>query len=97
MRKIKIVTDSCSDLKKSIREKYDIDYLQMFTVRDAKETPASLEICTILSATATALPQLRFLQLTSRTASRSSSTRASTSFTSPAPQSSRAPSTQAER
>ena len=43
MRKIKIVTDSCSDLKKSIREKYDIDYLQMFTVRDAKETPASLD------------------------------------------------------
>ena len=43
MRKIKIVTDSCSDLKKSIRDKYDIDYLQMFTVRDAKETPASLD------------------------------------------------------
>ena len=43
MRKIKIVTDSCSDLKKSIRDKYDIEYLQMFTVRDAKETPASLD------------------------------------------------------
>ena len=43
MRKIKIVTDSCSDLKKSIRDKYDIEYLQMFTVRDSKETPASLD------------------------------------------------------
>ncbi|MBQ6387118.1 MAG: DegV family protein [Ruminococcus sp.] len=43
MRKVKIVTDSCSDLKKSIREKYDIDYLQMYTVRDGKETAASLD------------------------------------------------------
>ena len=43
MRKIKIVTDSCSDLKKSIRDKYGIDYLQMFTVSDSKETPASLD------------------------------------------------------
>lgn len=43
MRKVKIVTDSCSDLKKEIRDRYDIAYLQMYTVRDGKETPASLD------------------------------------------------------
>lgn len=43
MRKVRIVTDSCSDLKKEIREKYDIDYLKMNTVKDGKETTASLD------------------------------------------------------
>lgn len=43
MRKVRIVTDSCSDLPKELREKYDIDYVQMNTVKDGKETPASLD------------------------------------------------------
>lgn len=43
MRKVRILTDSCSDLPKELREKYDIDYVLMNTVRDGKETPASLD------------------------------------------------------
>ena len=43
MRPIKVVTDSCSDLTKELREKYNIDYLQMNTVKDGVETPASLD------------------------------------------------------
>ena len=43
MRPVKIVTDSCSDLPKELREKYDIDYMMMNTVCDGKETPASLD------------------------------------------------------
>lgn len=43
MSKVKIVTDSCSDMIKELREKYDIDYLLMNTVKDGKETPASLD------------------------------------------------------
>ena len=43
MRPVKIVTDSCSDLPKELREKYDIDYMMMNTVKDGKETPASLD------------------------------------------------------
>ncbi len=43
MRPIKIVTDSCSDLTKELREKYDIEYLKMNTVKDGEETPASLD------------------------------------------------------
>lgn len=43
MRPIKVVTDSCSDLIKELREKYNIEYLQMNTVQDGKETPASLD------------------------------------------------------
>ena len=43
MRPIKIVTDSCSVLTKDLREKFNIDYLQMNTVMDGKETPASLD------------------------------------------------------
>lgn len=43
MRPVKIVTDSCSDLPKELREKYNIDYMMMNTVRDGKETPASLD------------------------------------------------------
>lgn len=41
-RKFVIVTDSCSDLGKDIREKYNIDYLQMNIVVDGKELPACL-------------------------------------------------------
>ncbi len=43
MRPVKIVTDSCSDLPKELREKYNIDYMMMNTVRNGKETPASLD------------------------------------------------------
>lgn len=43
MRPVKIVTDSCSDLPKDLREKYDIDYMMMNTVKDGEETPASLD------------------------------------------------------
>lgn len=43
MRPVKIVTDSCSDMPKDLREKYNIDYMMMNTVRDGRETPASLD------------------------------------------------------
>ena len=43
MRPIKVVTDSCSDLTKELREKYNIEYLMMNTVKDGEETPASLD------------------------------------------------------
>lgn len=43
MRSIKIVTDSCSDLSKELRDKYSIDYVMMNTVYKEKETPASLD------------------------------------------------------
>lgn len=38
-----VLTDSCSDLGKDIRQKYDIDYVQMHIVYDEKELPASLD------------------------------------------------------
>ena len=43
MRPVKIVTDSCSDIPKILREQYDIDYMLCNTVRDNKETPANLD------------------------------------------------------
>ena len=43
MRPIKIVTDSCSDLSKELRDKYGIEYVKMNTVHNEKETPASLD------------------------------------------------------
>lgn len=43
MRPIKILTDSCADLPKALREKYSIDYVKMNTVHNEKETPASLD------------------------------------------------------
>ena len=43
MRAIKIVTDSCADLNKEMREKYSIEYVKMNTVQGGKETPASLD------------------------------------------------------
>lgn len=42
MRKIKIITDSCSDMTAELLEKYDIDYGHMSFVRDGKEYDASL-------------------------------------------------------
>lgn len=43
MSKIKVLTDSCSDLGKVIRDKYDIGYVRMKTVYEGKETEASLD------------------------------------------------------
>ncbi|MCR4735219.1 MAG: DegV family protein [Treponema sp.] len=42
MRKVKIITDSCSDLNKDLLEKYDIDYAKMNTVYEGVTTPADL-------------------------------------------------------
>lgn len=42
MRKVKIITDSCSDLNKKLLEQYDIDYVKMFTVYEGKQTAADL-------------------------------------------------------
>ena len=42
MKKIKILTDSCSDLDGTLLGKYDIDYAKMNTVYQGKETSASL-------------------------------------------------------
>ena len=43
MRPVKILTDSCSDMSRDLREKYDIDYARMKTVYDGKEQWASLD------------------------------------------------------
>ena len=43
MNRIKIYTDSCSDLTRELREKYDIGYVKMNTVIKGKEQPASLD------------------------------------------------------
>ncbi len=43
MKKYVIVTDSCSDLRRELREKYDIDYIPMHTNSDGEEFPASLD------------------------------------------------------
>lgn len=43
MRKVKIITDSCSDLSADLLKEYDIDYAKMATVLDGKVEPAYLE------------------------------------------------------
>ena len=43
MAKVKILTDSCSDLPKDLREAHGVDYCRMNTVYQGKETPASLD------------------------------------------------------
>lgn len=43
MRKVQIITDSCSDLGRDIREKYGIDYAKMSIVMQGEEKPASLD------------------------------------------------------
>lgn len=42
MNKVKVITDSCSDLTVELLEKYDIDYARMNTVLDGKTAPALL-------------------------------------------------------
>ncbi len=43
MADVKIFTDSCSDLSKDLREKYDIEYVKMFTVFNGEEKVANLD------------------------------------------------------
>ena len=43
MNKVKIITDSCSDLSKELLDKYNIDYAKMNTVLDGETSPAVLE------------------------------------------------------
>jgi DegV family protein with EDD domain len=43
MKKFAIITDSCSDLDKDLRDKYDIDYVKMSYLVDGKDYPASLD------------------------------------------------------
>ncbi|MGN0814259.1 MAG: DegV family protein [Candidatus Coproplasma sp.] len=43
MKKFVIVTDSCSDLYKELRTKYDIEYLPMRVIADGDDIPASLD------------------------------------------------------
>ena len=42
MRKVQIITDSCSDLTPELMEKFHIDYAQMNTVYEGKTAPADL-------------------------------------------------------
>lgn len=42
MNKVKIITDSCSDLTDELMEKYNIDYVKMNTIHNGDATPASL-------------------------------------------------------
>ncbi len=42
MRRIQVLTDSCSDLSGELLLKYGIDYCRMNTVQNEEETPASL-------------------------------------------------------
>lgn len=42
MRKIQIITDSCSDLTVELMERYGIDYARMNTVYEGKTSPADL-------------------------------------------------------
>ena len=43
MKKFVIITDSCSDLVKEEREKFDINYIPMRIHFDEKEYPADLD------------------------------------------------------
>ena len=43
MRNYVIVTDSCSDLDKGLREKYSIDYIPMHMMLDGNEYAADLD------------------------------------------------------
>ena len=42
MRKVKVITDSCSDLTPELMERYGIDYAKMNTVYGGKASPADL-------------------------------------------------------
>lgn len=42
-RKFVIVSDSCCDLRKELRDEYDIEYIPMRTIFDGNDLPASLD------------------------------------------------------
>ena len=42
MRKLQIITDSCSDLTPELMERYHIDYAQMNTVYEGRTAPQIL-------------------------------------------------------
>ena len=43
MKKFVIITDSCSDLNKELRDKYEIDYIPMRLIYEDKDIPANLD------------------------------------------------------
>ncbi|MGN0818687.1 MAG: DegV family protein [Candidatus Coproplasma sp.] len=43
MKKFVILTDSCSDLNKELRTKYDVEYMPMRLIYDGNDIPASLD------------------------------------------------------
>ena len=43
MTQVQILTDSCSDMPRTLREQFGIDYCKMMTVYHGEETPASLD------------------------------------------------------
>lgn len=43
MRNVQIITDSCADIGKELRDQYAIDYARMKTIRDGSEQWASLD------------------------------------------------------
>ena len=43
MNKVKVITDSCADMGKELREKYDVDYARMNIVWGGKEKQASCD------------------------------------------------------
>lgn len=43
MKKYVIVADSCCDLNKDLRRKYDVEYIPMHLITDGKDVPASLD------------------------------------------------------
>lgn len=43
MNKVKVITDSCADMNKELREKYDVDYARMSVSWDGKDIAASTD------------------------------------------------------
>lgn len=43
MNKVKVITDSCADMDKDLRGKYDVDYAKMSIMWDGVEKPASTD------------------------------------------------------
>ena len=43
MENFVIVTDSCSDLEKALRDKYDVDYIPMYMISEGKQSYADLD------------------------------------------------------
>ena len=43
MKKFVIISDSCCDLGKELREKYDVDYIPMRMIFEGRDLPADLD------------------------------------------------------